>query len=41
VNPDNGHAHLAKTKKFPARSALGLNLLMAELGFNIKFLSVD
>ena len=33
--------HLAKTKKFPARSALGLNLLMAELGFNIKFLSAD
>lgn len=32
--------HLAKTK-FPARSALGLNLLMAELGFNIKFLSAD
>ena len=24
-----------------ARSALGLNLLMAELGFNIKFLSAD
>lgn len=33
--------NLAKTKKFPARSALGLNLLMAELGFNIKFLSAD
>lgn len=33
--------NLAKTKKFPARSALGLNLLMSELGFNIKFLSAD
>ncbi len=33
--------NLAKTQKFPARSALGLNLLMAELGFNIKFLSAD
>jgi|GEM_PF-1733109 hypothetical protein len=33
--------NLAKTQKFPARSALGLNLLMAELGFNIKFMSVE
>ena len=32
--------NLAKTQKFPARSALGLNLLMAELGFNIKFQSM-
>lgn len=33
--------NLAKTQKFSARSALGLNLLMAELGFNIKFQSAD
>lgn len=33
--------NLAKTQKFKERTALGLNLLMAELGFNIKFLSAD
>lgn len=32
---------LAKTKKFPARSALGLNILMSDYGFNIKFQSAE
>lgn len=33
--------NLAKTQKFPARAALGLNLLMAELGFNVKFVASE
>ena len=33
--------NLAKTQKFPARAALGLNLLMAELGFTIKFVAIE
>lgn len=33
--------NLAKTQKFPARSALGLNLLMAELKLEIKFIALD
>ena len=32
---------LSKTKKYQARSALGLNLLMAELGFDITFQELD
>ena len=32
--------NLAITKKYKERTALGLNLLMAELGFNIKFISL-
>lgn len=32
---------LSKTKKYQARSALGLNLLMAELGFDITFRDLD
>lgn len=33
--------NLAKTQNFPARAALGLNLLMDELSFNIKFKSTE
>lgn len=33
--------NLAKTKKYEARTALGLNLLMAELGFNITFVAIS
>lgn len=32
--------NLAQTKKYKERTALCLNLLMAELGLNIKFISL-